>query len=92
VQFFDDSFGEMRPLCQLILNLLVDVKLLFQLHDRGLQFFVFEDYLLGLLALIFKLACKLVVLQHGQSSGCFQFFLFETEKVLPHLSYLVSHL
>ena len=82
----------MGSLGQLLLDLLVDVKLLFELDDGGLQLLIFEDYLFGLLALVFKLAGKLVVLQHGQPSSCFQLFLLEAEEVLPHLPYLVAHL
>lgn len=92
VQFFDDSLGEVRSLSQLLLHLLVNLQLLLQLHDRCLQLFIFEDDLLGLLALVFELTSKLVVLQHGQTSGGLQFLLFETQQVLTHFPDLVSHL
>ena len=91
MQFLDNSLGEVGSLGEFILNLFVDLKLLSKLHDLSLQFFVLEDYLLSLLALVFQLTGELMVLKHGQSSSGLKFFFFEAEQVLPHFPDLVSH-
>lgn len=91
MQFLDNSLGEVGSLGEFILNLFVDLKLLPKLHDLSLQFFVLEDYLLSLLALVFQLAGELMVLKHGQPSSGLKFFFFEAEQVLPHFPDLVSH-
>ena len=55
------------------------LQLLFEFDDSLLELLIFEHDFLCLLALVFKFAGKLVVLEHGQSGGGLELLLLEAQ-------------
>lgn len=81
----------MRSFSELFFDLLVNLDVTLKGLNLRLHFVVFEQQLLSLFGLIFKLSCKLVVLKDSQASGRLQLFVVESEQVGLGLLDFVEH-
>ena len=81
----------MRPLGELLLDLLVDLDVSLERLNLRLHFVVLEEQLLSLLRLILQLSGQLVVLQNSQASGRLQLLVVKSKQVGFGLLDLVKH-
>ena len=69
----------MRPLRQLLFDFLVDLSLSLERFNLLLHLVVFDDQELGLLGLMLKLCCQLMVLENREASCCLELLVVESE-------------
>lgn len=81
----------MGSFSQLIFDFFVDIELLLQGRNLLLQFLISKDEFFGLFGLILELGGKLMILEHGQSSGGLELFSFERDKISFHILDFMIH-
>lgn len=92
LQLFDDFLAKMRPLCQFLLHLFVNLYVPLQGFDLLLHLVVFEEQLLRLLALVLELRGELMVLQNRQPRRGLQLLVIEGKQIRLGLLDLEQHL